>query len=218
MTFAEIVSLVIDKLEGGYFHPNMLLDGRVKDARYSKSGETMFGIDRKQGGSINTSESGIKFWGLIDNANAASNWKWNYKGGPLAPELKRLAADMLKPPFNTLSKLYLKTPQALQIVKDSAALTFHFVYATYNGSGWFKKFASDIMAAINTGITDPAALSKIAISSRTNEGLKKGSPPNSLIAQSGNKIAKLFDTISTPAKIIVPILVVGILLFLLLKK
>jgi hypothetical protein len=47
--FDKITSLVIDKLEGGYYHPNMLIDGRVKDIRYSGSGETMFGIDRLKG-------------------------------------------------------------------------------------------------------------------------------------------------------------------------
>ena len=44
--------MIIDKLEGGYYHPDMLEDGRIKDSRYSASGETMMGIDRKAGGKI----------------------------------------------------------------------------------------------------------------------------------------------------------------------
>jgi len=34
--FYNLSKVVIDKLEGGYFHPDMLKDGRVKDSRYSK--------------------------------------------------------------------------------------------------------------------------------------------------------------------------------------
>jgi hypothetical protein len=43
------MNIIIEKLEGGYYHPDMLTDGRIKDGRYGGSGETMFGIDRKTG-------------------------------------------------------------------------------------------------------------------------------------------------------------------------
>lgn len=215
--FKEIVTKVIDKLEGGYFHPNMLKDGRVKDARYSNSGETMFGIDRLKGGSINSTAAGKRFWLLIDNANAAKNWKWNYKGGELEPELKSLASEMIEPLYNNLSKNYL-SKQAIEIVNKNAALLFHFVYATYNGSGWFKKFAQDISNAIASGITDPIQLLKIAINSRTKEGLTTGSKPNSLIAQSGNKIAAMFKILDNPVILSTSIIVVGLILYFLLKK
>lgn len=217
MTFNEIVSLVIDKLEGGYYHPDMLKDGRVKDNRYSASGETMFGIDRLKGGSINSTAAGKRFWMLIDNAGASTKWKWNYKGGELEPELKKLAAEMIHPLYNTLSNNYL-SKQAISIINNSAALLFHFIYATYNGSGWFKKFANDITAAIASGITDPIQLANVAINSRTKEGLIKGSKPNSLIAQSGKKIADLFNTIKEPVILIAPIIVVSVIIYLLLKK
>lgn len=215
--FKEIVSKVIDKLEGGYFHPNMLKDGRVKDARYSNSGETMFGIDRLKGGSINSTAAGKRFWLLIDNANAAKNWKWNFKGGELEPELKSLASEMIEPLYNNLSKNYL-SKQAIEIVNKNAALLFNFIYATYNGSGWFKKFAQDITTAIASGITDPIQLSKIAINSRTKEGLTKGSKPNSLIVQSGNKIAEMYNIFKEPIILIAPIIAVSLILYYLLKK
>lgn len=215
--FKEVVSKVIDSLEGGYYHPNMLKDGRVKDARYSNSGETMFGIDRLKGGSINKTSAGKRFWLLIDQAEAANNWKWNYKGGTLEPELKKLVAEMIEPLYNNLSKNYL-TKQANDIVSKNAALLFHFIYATYNGSGWFKKFATDITTAIASGITDPAQLAKIAINSRTNEGLTKGSKPNSLIVQSGKKIAAMYNILKEPVILIAPIIVVSLILYYLLKK
>jgi hypothetical protein len=215
--FKDQVNKVIDTLEGGYFHPNMLLDGRVKDARYSNSGETMFGIDRLKGGSINSTAAGKRFWMLIDQANAKNNWKWNYKGGILEPELKSLAAEMIQPLYNTLSKNYL-TQKAIDIVNNNALLLFHFIYATYNGSGWFKKFANDITTAIASGITDPMQLAQIAINSRTKEGLTKGSKPNSLIVQSGNKIASMFNVISPAIKIATPLIIAGLILYFILKK
>ena len=215
--FKQQVFKVIDNLEGGYYHPNMLLDGRVKDARYKNSGETMFGIDRLRGGSINSTAAGKRFWSLIDNAGAAKSWKWNYRGGVLEPELKSLAAEMLEPLFNNLSKTYL-SKKAIEIINNNAFLLFHFIYATYNGSGWFKKFATDITTAIAAGITDPVQLTKIALNSRTKEGLKKGSKPNSLIVQSGNKIAKMFNIISKPVQIATPIIIAGIIIYLILKK
>lgn len=214
MLFKNIVFKVIDQLEGGYYHPNMLQDGRVKDQRYKNSGETMFGIDRVKGGLINNSEVGKKFWAIIDNAGARDKWKWNFKGGELEPQLKDLAAQMIQPLFNSLSTSYL-TQKAKDIVNNNAVLLFHFIYATYNGSGWFKKFATDITTAIASGITDPVQLAKIAINSRTKEGLTKGSKPNSLIAQGGAKIAKMFNIVSNP---ITPIILIGILFYILLKK
>jgi hypothetical protein len=95
---------------------------------------------------------------------------------------------------------------------------FHFIYATYNGSGWFKKFATDITNAIASGITDPIQLTKVAINSRIKEGLKKGSKPNSLIVQSANKITKLFKIIEEPVKIATPLIIAGIIIYFILKK
>jgi len=49
-TFDELISIEIDHLGGGYFHPSMFSDGRLNpkyQQMYSDSGETMFDIDRK---------------------------------------------------------------------------------------------------------------------------------------------------------------------------
>mgnify|MGYP006273464621 CR=1 FL=1 len=183
--FSKITGLVVDELEGGYFHPNMLLDGRVKDDRYSNSGETMFGIDRAQGGTINTSEAGQQFWQLIDSAGAADNWRWNYKGGEIAGQLKDLAAQMMYPVYISLEKAYLSS-DARAIVDSSKKLTFHFCYAAWNGAGWFKKFATAINEAVANGTTDENSLVDIAIDSRVNSG-------NSLIQQGGNKFSDIFS-------------------------
>jgi hypothetical protein len=177
----------------------MLNDGRVKDSRYKASGETMFGIDRKMGGDINTSAAGKKFWNIIDDANAASTWKWNYKGGNLAESLKTLVVDMIYPLYTSLSSRYLDI-KPKDIIDSDERLLFHFIYGTWNGPGWFKKFADDINKAVKNGITNTDELTQIAIDSRTKEGLKSGSKPNSLISQGGKKIAELFGTLKTVAK------------------
>ena len=89
---------------------------------------------------------------------------------------------------------YLDT-KTRQIVDSDPRLMFHFIYATWNGPGWFKKFAADMNKAVNSGITDSDKLVQIAIDSRTKEGLKPGSSPNSLIAQGGKKIAGFINSL-----------------------
>ena len=177
---------VIEKLEGGYFHPDMLSDGRVKDKRDKGSGETMFGIDRKTGGKINTSTAGKKFWSLIDEQNARKTWKWNYFGGNLKKTLLPLAAEMMKPQYDDYSNRYL-SKKSLEIINSDNKLLFNFIYATWNGPGWFKTFATQFNDAVEKDITDIKKLRKLVLESRKNNS-------NSLIAQTGNKIEKLFDS------------------------
>ena len=183
--FDGIVAKVIDKLEGGYYHPDMLQDGRVRDARYGNSGETMMGIDRKAGGDINTTPEGIEFWKLIDDANARTEWKWGYRGGALETQLRKLAGKMIKRYYDKYASRYLSS-KALTIVNENPKLLFNFVYAVWNGPGWFKNFSEDINRAVDNGITDPEELAKIQIKDRLDSG-------NSLVAQGGKKIADLLD-------------------------
>lgn len=184
----DMAKLVIDKLEGGYYHPDMLRDGRVKDSRYGHSGETMFGMDRKNGGDINSSSAGRQFWSLIDNANAKSTWKWNYGGGNIRPQLLQLASQMIIPQYNKYFNKYL-SPQSQQIVKSDKGLTFNFLYGTWNGEGWFKKFAHKINDAVSQGITVPKTLEKIALDARSQSG-------NSLISQQTNQIGSIMNNLA----------------------
>jgi len=184
--FDGIVAQVIDKLEGGYYHPDMLEDGRVKDSRYGASGETMMGIDRKAGGSINTTPEGIEFWNIIDSADARTNWKWGYRGGHLEDQLRDLAGKMIKRSYDSFATRYL-SPKALEIVNNDPKLLFNFVYSAWNGPGWFQKFAKKVNDAVESGITDPEELAKVAVRARLESG-------NSLIAQGGEKIDNLLGT------------------------
>jgi len=187
--YRQITGLIIDQLEGGYYHPDMLLDGRVKDTRYKNSGETMFGIDRKAGGAINTTAAGKYFWSIIDNVNARKTWAWNYMGGNLNQQLKDAAADIMYPEFDRMANLYL-SPKSKAIVESDDRLLFNFIYATWNGSGWFKRFANDFNDAVDSGVTNTDQLVDVVLQSRADSG-------NSLIVQGGKKIAKIVNNFAT---------------------
>jgi hypothetical protein len=175
--FDKEVSRVIDNLEGGYYHPNM------NSSDMGKSGETMMGMDRKYGAGFAQTSAGKEFWKLIDDAEAKNNWKRNYMGGPLESRLRALVTKMIQPEYEKLSNRYLDE-KAREIVKKSPNLMFHFIYATWNGSGWFQKFANKINEAVNDGVTKISDLESIAMKSRKESG-------NSIIASGGQKISKL---------------------------
>jgi hypothetical protein len=61
---------------------------------------------------------------------------------------------------------------------------FHFIYATWNGAGWFQKFANKINESVDEGVTKISDLESIAMKSRKESG-------NSIIASGGQKISKL---------------------------
>jgi peptidoglycan hydrolase-like protein with peptidoglycan-binding domain len=192
--FPSIINTIIDNLEGGYYNPDMLRDGRVTDSRYGASGETMFGIDRKTGPESNT-PAGQKFWALIDSQPDKANWRNEYmaKDKPeLNNQLRQLVAEMMKPFFEKYTKDYL-SPESAAIVSKDPALTFHFVYATFNGSGWFQKFARLINNAVTSGNTDPKSLLALAMQDRV-------ATSSSLMNQVGAKVAKITSRIQSPTQ------------------
>jgi hypothetical protein len=71
---------------------------------------------------------------------------------------------------------------------------FHFIYACWNGSGWFSKFASAFNKAVANGVTSPDKLLDVAIKSRTQSG-------NSLIANGGKKIDGFIRDFKAPVSI-----------------
>lgn len=198
--YADVVDLIIDNLEGGYYHPDMLLDGRLKDPKglmsagegRQASGETMFGLDRVNGAGLAKSPSWAKFWKLIDDAGARSTWKWNYKGGSLAPQLKTLTAEIMSPEYERMASAYLSI-KARQKVEADDRLLLHFIYATWNGEGFFKKFAATMNDAINGGMKDSEQLVDTAIRSRTDS-------TNVLIRQGGQHVKTVVENMDSPTK------------------
>jgi len=171
--FDEMVKKVIDNLEGGYYHPDMLKDGRVKDGRYGKSGETMFGIDRKHGSYLEKTSEGSEFWKVIDDNKAdfddssgkVVTWGHGYDGGELKSRLLGLVAKMMQRAFEkNMDNNF--DDETKKIILSDKGLKFNFYYATWNGSGYFRDFASKIKSAIKRGVTSPMELRKVAIDER----------------------------------------------------
>jgi hypothetical protein len=178
--FKEMTKMVIDKLEGGYYNPKWHYKPQM-----GRSGETMFGIDRIHGGRLNTSEPGVEFWSIIDKNKNPKVWKHGYRGGELENKLMDLVVRIMEPHYKELSDKYL-SQESKEIVNSDKGLTFNFIYASWNGSGFFQRFANDINEAVKEGETDPKELQKIAIDSR-----------DKTILGSTNKIEKIMGGLNS---------------------
>jgi hypothetical protein len=159
--FYDITKKVIENFEGGYWNPECAGYPGSKHPRktgmYSRSGETMFGLDREAGKIEDISSDGKKFFQLIDDQkeemgmdNFCKKWTWNYRGGEIKSQLLDLAVKTMKSLFDKNSKNYL-SEKARNIVNNSNPLLLHFSYATWNGPGFFKDFAKSINKAVDEG-------------------------------------------------------------------
>ena len=186
--FEYLTNIILDNIEGGYMHPDMIKDGRMKDPKnlYKNSGETMFGIDRVAGGNLNNTKEGKEFWGLIDKEGARKKWKWNYKpSGALYDKLKQLCIDMMFVHFNNLKTTHLSI-KSIPIVENNDRLLLHFTYAAWNGPGFFQTWSKEINKLVESGEINPNKLSEVALNQRLNH-------KSYLIRQGGLKIQKLFE-------------------------
>jgi hypothetical protein len=196
-SFEEVTKQVIANLEGGYFNPIMFTDGRLSQesrSTFGRSGETMFGIDRVAGGTINTSAAGIAFWKLIDDARAATTWRYNFiPQDPLKTQILNAAIQVMKPVFEGLFNTYV-SKEIQDIVKSDGRLYFNFIYATWNGPGYFEQFSKQITLAFNKGQKNSEELLKVFINLRLNSRIfYPNTDQNSftLINKGGKIIARL---------------------------
>jgi hypothetical protein len=197
-SFEEVTKQVIANLEGGYFNPIMFTDGRLAESNravFGKSGETMFGIDRVAGGKINTTPQGLAFWKLIDDAKAASTWRYNFiPQDPLKTQILNGAVQVMKPQFEGLFNTYIKSTDLQNLIKSDGRLYFNFIYATWNGPGYFEQFSKQITNAFNQGQKNTDELLKLFINLRLNSRIFYPNTDNNsftLINRGGQKIAKL---------------------------
>lgn len=187
VNFKEVTRQVIAYLEGGYYDPKT---SNVGDPRYTTSGETLFGIDRKTGGAeLTTSPTALKFWKAIDDAQKKDG-KWPYlyiPPDPLQSQLIDYVAVMMEQRFNRMfnNPRNFKNADVKALIKSDGRLLFNFIYASWNGDGWFQKFATKVESAYSKGTKDVEGLVKFAVSLRTGDA-------NSLIKQGGYKIKGLF--------------------------
>jgi hypothetical protein len=160
--FIEVTKKVIEKFEGGYWNPICSKYPNTrhpkKEGAYLNSGETMFGLDRVAGSIEKWSSAGRQFFGLIDKEKErlgeekfCNTWKWNYiPPGPLKSELMNLAAETMKTAYENNVKTFFKG-DTKKVVDSSRALLLHFSYATWNGPGFFQKFANTINKGVAEG-------------------------------------------------------------------
>jgi peptidoglycan hydrolase-like protein with peptidoglycan-binding domain len=188
LEFRDAVETITNKLEGGYYHPNMREKNPGKFSWVGDSGETMFGMDRKKGQQEKYSSAGVEFWRLIDAEDAKNNWKYGYalEDNPeLKSKLYDLIAQIMEPQFIDSANRYL-SDESKSIIMSDPKLFFNFAYASYNGPGWFQKFAKKFNQKVEEGVTDIEKLRDYALQLRKESG-------NWIIASSGNKIEKIFD-------------------------
>lgn len=183
--FLQITDVIIKNIEGGYFHPSMFKDGRLKyDAVYNTSGETMFGLDRVNGSQLALrSPKWNEFWALIDKENAAKLWPWNHRGGALESRLRTLVGQIMYPWFLYLADKYLSA-DTKNIVANSRGLKMHFIYAAWNGEGWFRRFSYLINERVQAGERNAQVLFNLAVKNRLSSSYQ-------VIRKSGSKIASL---------------------------
>jgi hypothetical protein len=183
--FNGMTELVIDVFEGGYYNPDWHRKSAMGD-----SGETMFGIDRKHGSYLERTPEGSEFWKLVDDNKAEfdksdgklKTWGHGYDGGNLKNRLLKLVSKMMQRAFEKNMDNNFDS-ETKKIILSDKGLKFNFYYATWNGSGYFRDFASKIKTAIKNGVTSPMELREIAIDARR----------KSKVGRSAGKMASLLD-------------------------
>lgn len=186
----DIVDLIINNIEGGYaatehFQKNI---DKVKNADTKQallnSGETMFGIDRKNGPTM------TEFWKIVDENSGWSKeslgkdkWTHGYMGGDVEDELRELVYDWVIPTYEEMKNSKLDSTTK-SLVNDDKRITTHLLYGVWNGPVIFNSFASTLNSAVSSGVTDRDELWDIAINSRKNYG-------NDLISSGASKIENI---------------------------
>jgi hypothetical protein len=169
----RLTKKVIDNFEGGYWN-YWQCKNHPWNSMYRKYGETMFGLDRKAGNIENLGPEGREFFQVIDNEksrlgmdNFCKKWTYNYRGGELEERLKDLASKLMFGQYQKNMSNYVKDPETKRRIEGNDGLLLHMAYATWNGPGYFQKFAQKLEAAVKEGKSDEELLD-VAKNSRTN--------------------------------------------------
>jgi hypothetical protein len=168
----DVTKKVIDNFEGGYWN-YWECKNHPWHSMYKKSGETMFGLDRKAGEIESLGSEGKEFFRIIDDekeklgmSNFCNKWTYNYRGGDLEEKLKDLAAKIMFQQYEKNMSNYVKDPETKNRIEGNEGLLLHMSYATWNGPGHFQKFAKQLERAVKEGKSDEELLD-IAKDSRT---------------------------------------------------
>lgn len=178
-TKTKIINLVIDNLEGGYYHPDMK-DKLRGGERMLDSGETMFGIDRKNGAPQFTTKTpeAVKFWQLVDANFSTHHGDTSYYGdkadgnkktpAAVGSQLRKYVKSMILDAYDDYND-YL-SDGAKKIVESDPKLFMQFLYAVWNGPGNFQRFANLVNAAYSNGERAAQAFFDIVQTARRKKG------------------------------------------------
>lgn len=199
-TATKYVTIVIDNLEGGYYHPDM--KPKLKGGELMMdSGETMYGLDRKAGApGVTVGASQEAFWRTVDTYYGKHHADTSYYGDMAAGKksdipstvgqtLKSYAADIIMQLFNSYATKYKLDAAAAQKIFSDPALTLQFFYAVYNGPVAFGKFVEVMNAAYSKGTQDARALYQLLQAKRRTMG--SGEYGNKLYRQGADKIDQI---------------------------
>ena len=181
VSFLDMTIKVIKNLEGGYYNPAWHYASEM-----GNSGETMFGLDRKHGGdTVVNSPAGKEFWKIIDKNKTKEVWKRYHRGGKFEDELTTLAAKVMEPVFyRNLNNNFNESEK--KIILNHKGLIFNFIYASWNGQGWFERFANTFKTKLAKGVTNPNELNQAVIDHRKNSS-------SGVIKKGGRKIDSIKD-------------------------
>ena len=175
----NIINLVIDNIEGGYYHPDMKTKLKGGD-KMGISGETMFGIDRTNGAPFFTVTltDAPQFWAVVDANFGTHHGDTSYYGdkadgnkkvaASVGNQLRKYVESMIIEAYGTYKKYLSKG--ALAIVENDPRLMLQFLYAVWNGPGNFQKFADLVNAAYANGNQSAQAYYNLVQDARRNRG------------------------------------------------
>jgi len=150
----NMVSSIIDKIEGGYYHPDMNISWMWV------SWETMMWIDRQYWKWLEDTPQWKEFRALIDkdraeNPTLRKHW---YPWWKIQSRLRELVWEMMLEQYRKLCDRNLHK-EALDIIKTDWRLLFVFVYWTWNWAGNFQNMANFINRDVEENkITDTEKL------------------------------------------------------------
>jgi len=156
----DVTKKVIDNFEGGYWN-YWECKNHPYSSMYDKSGETMFGLDRKAGNIENLCSEGKEFFRLIDEEKKklgmgkfCKKWSYNYKGGELGDRLKDLAAKIMKKSYDRNMSSFISDTETKNRIESNKGLLLHMSYACWNGPGFFQDFAKTLQKGVKSGMSD----------------------------------------------------------------
>lgn len=179
MTADQLITYIIQNIEGGYYHPDM--KAKLKGGEnLGASGETMYGMDRTNGAgsAVTDSTAGRAFWQLIDDNYGDHHGDTAYYNdmadgrrvpASVGAQLRQYTAEIIKSLFNDYAGRYLSAG-AKAVILSNPALQLQFLYACWNGPKHFQTFANLVNAAYANGTTAAGALYQIVADARRQKG------------------------------------------------